>query len=800
MTNPTSSDFSFFVPIAKVDKERRQVSGYASTPTLDMDGEIVSLDAVKTALPSYMAWRNIREMHMPSAVGVAKEANVDEVGLFLSAKIIDDEAWKKCVEGVYKGFSIGGRKLAKTGNTISAIELVEISVVDRPANPDCKFEVQKGAKSGESSAAYLVKMRDRRDASEKAIDLMAKAVRTIAKAKRGGTGDGVSDPDPVTIGSNEVTDPPAARDGFSLPAPVKCAAHGVLDCKKCMKAARKARKAAQFQTQVQKLNEFEKRDFSASERRTAAQTGAAMSDGSFPIYNAKDLENAIRLAGHASNPAKAKAHIKSRARSLGLTGNLPDDWGGGSKKLAKRLLKAETILKGLELGGATASSNLLAEPAFLTLKSANVGGRVESGRELDLSARETPQEGGKNSGKVSGIFSKKENRVLKRMGVAGSLAYCFDSIRSAQRSLLLEAKQEGGDMKDNGLAEKLGQLAQGLAAVIGQKAEHEGAEALDMTDADDQGFNSMLEAFAMSAGSGEKGGPKDNSELSKVLANLIKAGSSRQPSRFQHLQIARTNMKKAKKSRKEAAGAIRDAHAMHKAAYLAKAGKSSKAPADGEFDHQGAMEKLQKAYNALESAKTFSKAADIHLQKAASRSGQRGQEVSDPDAGFYEVPPGIKDLSSGEMATAGPGSTTSGTAPYVHDLITPLSGKSAKIPLAMKGYISQEHADALARAAAAEAESAILKNLPVSGGKRPYAFDTTGGTGRLEPSDPTTALLKNAKVVEGVNMRALGSDDETTRTKAVGKMIGNMIVNGVGAKSVFDPKFHGTAGGHPGGG
>ena len=67
-----------------------------------------------------------------------------------------------------------------------------------------------------------------------------------------------------------------------------------------------------------------KREFSASERRADAKSGVAMSDGSFPIADAGDLANAMRLAGHAKDPAKAKAHIKARAKALGLTSRLTD--------------------------------------------------------------------------------------------------------------------------------------------------------------------------------------------------------------------------------------------------------------------------------------------------------------------------------------------------------------------------------------------------------------------------------------------------------------------------------------------
>jgi HK97 family phage prohead protease len=69
-----------------------------------------------------------------------------------------------------------------------------------------------------------------------------------------------------------------------------------------------------------------KREFTAAQRDDAADSGAAMSDGSFPIKNASDLRNAIKAVGRAKDSGKAKAHIKKRARALGLTNLLPDDW------------------------------------------------------------------------------------------------------------------------------------------------------------------------------------------------------------------------------------------------------------------------------------------------------------------------------------------------------------------------------------------------------------------------------------------------------------------------------------------
>jgi HK97 family phage prohead protease len=133
-------------PIAKIDSDERLVYGYASTEAKDSQGEIVRKEALEAALPAYMRFANIREMHQPSAVGIAKEATIDENGLWLKAKIVDEAAWQKVKEGVYKGFSIGGAITARdTANpqVITGVELVEISLVDRPANPEAVLAVWK---------------------------------------------------------------------------------------------------------------------------------------------------------------------------------------------------------------------------------------------------------------------------------------------------------------------------------------------------------------------------------------------------------------------------------------------------------------------------------------------------------------------------------------------------------------------------------------------------------------------------------------------------------------------------------
>lgn len=71
---------------------------------------------------------------------------------------------------------------------------------------------------------------------------------------------------------------------------------------------------------------MEKRDYSAATRERMARQGTAMRDGSFPIADEADLRNAIQSVGRAGDYDSAKRHIIRRARALGLTQLLPEDW------------------------------------------------------------------------------------------------------------------------------------------------------------------------------------------------------------------------------------------------------------------------------------------------------------------------------------------------------------------------------------------------------------------------------------------------------------------------------------------
>ena len=68
------------------------------------------------------------------------------------------------------------------------------------------------------------------------------------------------------------------------------------------------------------------RQFSREKRQQLASEGKALPDGSYPIVNKKDLTNAIHTYGLGKNHKVAREHIIKRAKSLGASDMIPENW------------------------------------------------------------------------------------------------------------------------------------------------------------------------------------------------------------------------------------------------------------------------------------------------------------------------------------------------------------------------------------------------------------------------------------------------------------------------------------------
>ena len=142
------------MPIAKVDKEKRTVSGFATLDNIDKQSDIVPTDVSIKAFERFRG--NLREMHMPIAVGRVVSFKSDTFynneedkfynGVFVNAYISKgaQDTWEKVLDGTLSGFSIGGSikeseemydsKMDKAIRVIKDYDLHELSLVDNPAN------------------------------------------------------------------------------------------------------------------------------------------------------------------------------------------------------------------------------------------------------------------------------------------------------------------------------------------------------------------------------------------------------------------------------------------------------------------------------------------------------------------------------------------------------------------------------------------------------------------------------------------------------------------------------------------
>lgn len=80
------------------------------------------------------------------------------------------------------------------------------------------------------------------------------------------------------------------------------------------------------------------RDYSEDERQSFADKGWALPDGSFPIADEEDFDNAINLAHKANDIKAAQAHIKKRAKELGLEDKIPETWESINEESKEELL------------------------------------------------------------------------------------------------------------------------------------------------------------------------------------------------------------------------------------------------------------------------------------------------------------------------------------------------------------------------------------------------------------------------------------------------------------------------------
>jgi len=136
------------------------VYGKCSDGEIDSDAQVVSPDWMASASKSWLAsGGNLRVQHNPQRdpAGVGLEVTTDNEGAtWLKGLVIEPIAKKLVAKGALRAFSVGIARPTivndvtgkARGGVIKGGELVEVSLVDRPANARCRFQLVKSASDG----------------------------------------------------------------------------------------------------------------------------------------------------------------------------------------------------------------------------------------------------------------------------------------------------------------------------------------------------------------------------------------------------------------------------------------------------------------------------------------------------------------------------------------------------------------------------------------------------------------------------------------------------------------------------
>ncbi|MGH3376332.1 MAG: hypothetical protein ACRDP6_16485 [Actinoallomurus sp.] len=190
---------AFAADITKAERDEHGdliVYGKATGPDLDLDEQVCDPAWLKQAMPEWMTWGNLREMHQPIAAGVGLELSAEADSWMVKSKVVDEGTAKKIEAGALKGYSVGIKNAqvvkdaTAPGGRIVGGSIVEVSYVDRPCNPTATLAIAKAV--GADTTLAPVEKADASDAGpaddevdetgltdedrEKAVELVTKAI------------------------------------------------------------------------------------------------------------------------------------------------------------------------------------------------------------------------------------------------------------------------------------------------------------------------------------------------------------------------------------------------------------------------------------------------------------------------------------------------------------------------------------------------------------------------------------------------------------------------------------------------
>lgn len=281
------------------------VYGKATDGSIDADQQIVKPSFAFEAIKQWQqTGANIRVQHNPQRDPAGRGIAVEHDGnaTWVRSLVVEPVAQRLVAKGVLTAYSVGiahpviERDISgkARGGVITGGQIVEISLVDRPANKSCGIQLVK------SDGGRHVELMNKVFGDQ---DVLAKVAGGLIK-------DGLPDVIPVDVRQ------PDMSVSFTPDDLMKIMQSKIVD--------RHYDELAATAIAVAEAPVY-KRDIDTGTRRQLAAEGKALPDGSYPIQDAGDLHNAAVLArsGHGNADAASRL-IARRARELGVPNPMDD--------------------------------------------------------------------------------------------------------------------------------------------------------------------------------------------------------------------------------------------------------------------------------------------------------------------------------------------------------------------------------------------------------------------------------------------------------------------------------------------
>lgn len=174
-----------YIPIRKIEEERRLVYGIAAAEEVDRAGEIFDYESSKPYIETWSAqqakesggvsYGNVRAMHGDVSAGkIVRPIDFDDESKTVNVciKVVDDDEWRKVLEGVYTGLSFGGQYVRRWEDGAAmryTLKPQELSLADRPCVPSAS--IVEVVKSDGGVRNMVLKGRKTMNENVKKIDL-----------------------------------------------------------------------------------------------------------------------------------------------------------------------------------------------------------------------------------------------------------------------------------------------------------------------------------------------------------------------------------------------------------------------------------------------------------------------------------------------------------------------------------------------------------------------------------------------------------------------------------------------------